>query len=797
MNAGAPVLECAHCGALVERPAAVWLDDRPYCCTGCRGVAQLVRDGGWDAFYDRRDGPSPRPADDENVAVFDRESFTRGRVQALSLDRSAVDLQLGGLRCAACTWLVERAVGAFPGVHSAEVSYGSGRAHIEYDPTQVKLSEVAARIAAVGYRALVAETSSGLDTDLVVRFGVASFCAMNAMLLSIAVYTGWFDSSGMDEGFATLFRFTTLLLATPATLYAAEPFFVGATAGLRHRFVSMDVPIAIAIAVLYAHGVVETFRGHDAYLDSLTMLIALLLGGRLLEASGRRRAHDAAAAVLSTAPTVARRVVGDRVEEVAADSLQVGDQVVVGAGAVVPADAYVVAGAGLVDLSMLTGESEPVALALSQHLPAGALLREGEATLVVAAVGEGTVVARMAARVSAALSARARIARLPDRIAPWFTGATLLVAAGTFVAWALRVGPGGAMPATIAVLVVACPCALALATPTALAAGIGAAARRGAWLRDPDVLLALARVDTVAVDKTGTVTEGRPRVVSASDEHLRLAAALERGSQHPIARAILDEAHARRIPIGAATDVREQPGVGIEGRIGDRHVALRRVPEGVGVFIDGARCGAIDVRDRVRADAARDLRALGLPVTMLSGDDPARVAEVAATCGGLDAAGGLSPDAKAAWIADRRAAGARVLFAGDGLNDAPALAAADVGAAMGSGASATVLAADVVVLEPSLRPVAAAVRAARTTANTLRALTAISITYNVSAVGAAALGLVNPLVAAVLMPLSSLVVIVGALSIEWRMRHGDHLRPAPALARDGVALRGALRPSRA
>lgn len=789
----ASAVECAHCGSLILQGAALRYEGRDYCCDGCKTVAEIVHAGGWEEFYRLRDGFSPRPEDASAGIAFDGETFQAERVKQVEPGRCAVDLQLAGLRCAACTWLVERAVGALPGVADVHVSYTSARAHIEYDPSRLKLSQVAERVATLGYRTLVSDTRPRIDFDLIARVGVAAFSAMNVMLLAVAVYAGWFDSVGMDERHAALFAYASLLLATPAVFYSAEPFFVGAIGGLRHRYISMDVPIALAIAVMYVHGIWATFFGHEPYLDSLTMLIALLLGGRLLESSGRRRAEDAASSVLAAAPTVARRLRNGVIDEVASDALVVGDHIVVGLGGVVPADSTVIAGSARVDVSLLTGESEPIVSGVDVDLPAGAIVREGELTLSVRATGSATLLAQMAERVRGAQSSRSKIARLPDLVAPWFTLGTLVVGAATFAIWYARGGIEAAMPVTIAVLVVACPCALALATPTALSIGLAAAARRGAWLRDPDVLLRLARIDEVAVDKTGTVTEGRPRVVDGSDEVIALAAALERASSHPIARAVLDEARARRIPIGPASNVVETPGVGIRGRVQDREVEIRSAGEALGVYVDGELLGAFGIRDRIRADSARALEALGVPVVMLSGDHAEVVRKVAEQAGATEAQGGLSPSEKASWVESRRAAGRHVLFAGDGLNDAPALAAANVGVAMGTGAMATVLAADAVVLEPSLRPVAEALRAARITRQTLRALTAISATYNVTAVFAAAIGLVNPLVAAILMPISSLTVILGAMSIETRMRHGHNLRTVAPLARDGVALRLPLR----
>jgi len=596
------------------------------------------------------------------------------------------------------------------------------------------------------------------------RLGVAIFCGVNVMMLSISVYLGWW--TGMDPVYAALFRWVGLGLATPVALWSAGPFYRGAWAGLRHGVLHMDLPVSIGVVVLYGHGLASTFAGQESYLDSLTMLVALLLAGRVLEQRGRRHAAEAASALASQAPRVARRVVGDRIESVAPDSLVAGDILEIASGEEIAADGRVISGQGAVQMALLTGESEPARRVPGERVVAGAVLVEGTLQMEVLASGADTLLARMVEGLRDATDRRSG-PTLSDQIAPWFTGLTLSIAGLTFLGWWQLAGVSPALEATIAVLVVACPCALALSHPLALAAGLGAAARRGLLFRSGEALQTLASVDLVALDKTGTVTGGQPVVVEAADDVLRVAAGIERGSVHPIGRAILDEAVRRGIPIPLGRVIEETPGQGIRGWVDGVCWEVRGSGEAGVVEVVGL--GQIRLRDTVRGGSARtlaELRAEGLDLVLLTGDHPHVAGRIARAAGVDQVIAGASPDEKRDWIIARQNEGRTVMFVGDGINDGPALTAADVGLAMGTGAASSVLVADAVVAADSLGPVLAGVRTAKAAQVAMRRNLRVSVVYNVVAVAGAVLGLVNPLVAAILMPLSSGLVVLGALRVE-------------------------------
>ncbi len=751
---------CIHCGAALEAR------EERFCCPGCEMAWAIIQGAGLGRYYEEREASAPRPA--AAVAGWTSVPTTHGTDGS-----EEVRIQVDGLRCASCVWVVEQVLERTPGVEQAMVSYATGRASIRWDPRRIDLTALAGRIAALGYRPRALGEVTPPDRDLMVRLGVAAFCSMNLMLLYASLYTGWFDV--MDPRFAALFRWLSLLLATPVAFWCAAPFFAGAVAGLRRGVLHMDLPIALGVTILYAHGLVTTITGHEGYLDSLGMLVALLLAGRMLESRGRRRAVEAAMSLAATAPRSARRQSGDRLEVVDASALRAGDLIDLGTGEECAADGVITEGAGQVRMALLTGEAEPVAVAPGDHLVAGSILLDGALTLKVEAVGGATMLGRMATQLEQAAD-RGMRPTAADRIAPWFTAATLVVAVLTCAGWWLARGADVALTRTVAVLVVACPCALALSQPLAAAAGLGAAARRGLLFRSADALLELADVDVVAFDKTGTVTAGSVAVLEADDDALRIAAGLERYSTHPIARAIVDEALNREIPLPRGENVHEEVSVGMRGRVDGIHWELASGgPGSLMLTGDGGRTHRIRLGDVIRPDAVttvRQLRKDGLEVALLTGDH----AEVAGRIGAATGIGNVkarcNPEQKVAWIARRQEEGHRVLFAGDGLNDGPALAAADVGIAMGSGAASSVLVADGVIARPSLAPILAARRAALACRRIIRSNQRRSLAYNALAVSAAAAGFINPLVAALLMPLSSGVVIWGALRVEHLVREG-------------------------
>jgi len=746
--------------------------DDVYCCSGCEMAAAIIKGAGLESYYQERESLPPRP--EGAAGDWDAVPVSPGE------DGFAeIRLQVDGLRCASCVWVTENVLQRTEGVEEATVSYATGRALVRWDPKRVKLGEVAGRISTLGYRPRILGEEGGPDTDLLVRLGVSAFAAMNIMMLSAALYTGWLG--GMHPRYVALFQWISLALAAPVAIWCAEPFFVAAWSGLRNRVLHMDLPIALGVSVLFAHGVVVTVTGSgDTYLDSMGMLVTLLLAGRVLESRGRRRAAEAATAMAASAPATARRRVGTTMEVVPAEELKPGDLMDVASGEELAADGIVTGGQGSLKMALLTGEAEPVSVATDSRVVAGSVLVDGFLTVQVTAVGRKTVLQQMADQLRLSADRGVKPA-FTDRIAPWFTGATLAVAGATFLGWYMAVGMEKAILTFVAVLVVACPCALALSRPLAAAAGLGAAARRGLLFRSGDALLEMESVDLVALDKTGTVTAGDLTVVEASREALRVASGLERFSAHPIGRAITRAAVDAGIPLPEATEVQEEAGFGIRGKVDGRSWEIRSGGPGR-VLIQGEEVEwEILLGDRVRDDSREvvaALESLDREVVLLTGDVEEPAERIAREAGIRAALARMTPDEKARWIRARRDEDRAVLFAGDGMNDGPGLAQANVGIAMGTGAASSILVADGVISLPTLQPLLAGFRAAKAARRSILQNQRRSIAYNIGAVTVAAAGLINPLIAAILMPLSSGMVIWGASRVEKAVANNRASEPA-------------------
>jgi Cu2+-exporting ATPase len=689
------------------------------------------------------------------------------------------DVDLRGLHCGSCAWVIEELLRGDDAVRSARVSLTEERVRVTLTRDASRrppLLRLLLALRGIGYGAVVRDPAGHVDagsqdagrTELL-RLGVAAATAMNLMLLAVSLYGG--DRFGMEASPRLWFRWLSLAIATPGVLWPAWPILTRAVHAVRTRQIHVDVPLAVAIVGMYLTSVWATITGvGEIWFDSLGMLVALLLGGRQVEASLRRRVAARFATMVGRREPRGRRVgTGGALDDVPASVLRVGDQVRLLRGDTVALDVRVEQGGSDIDLSVVDGESRPRRIDAGQVLPAGARVLDGVLDAVIVADAGGSLPGRLRAAVREALDRRQPEELLADRIARAFVVLVLVLAA---LALYLHIGEGAAraLEVSTAVLVVACPCALALATPLVFAASVHGALARGALLRDGGVLLAAARASRVAFDRTGTLTEGRLRPGDLvldprgpfvdGDEVLRLAGAVCATSHHPVARAVHALAVARVGSLPEAKDVREVAGSHVEGTVLGRHVRVGR--PGATVQIDGSPAGHVPLADLPRGESAgaiASLRGLGLPVAFLSGDVDARTQALARSLGIPDARGELRPEDKARWVRERVRAGERVVFVGDGLNDGPALAEATVALAMGHGVDLALEAAHGVILENDPRVVPELVALGRRARFVLVSNVVISATYNGIAVLLAVLGYVTPLLAAGLMPISSLVVL--------------------------------------
>ncbi len=761
---------CAHCGAPVRGRG-----DDAFCCSGCASAHAIIGAAGLGGFYARleeRRARRPEPLETD-FAAHAREG---------GKDQCTLELLVDGLDCAACVWLIESLLARNPAITKARVHLSTRRLSLAWRGSPAEANAHAGLVAALGFRlapydALAATAEDDREArDLLRALAVAGFAAANVMLLSVAVWSG--HDGSMGEATRTLFHWLSAAIALPAVAYAGQPFFRSAFAALRAGRTNMDVPISIGVTLACLVSLHEAWAGEPhAYFDSAITLLFFLLIGRYLDRRARGRARHAvralmalttrtATVVLPDGGTAARRV----------DALAPGDSLLVAAGERLGADGLVSEGTSTLDAALVTGESVPQAVAPGSRVFAGMVNLGAALRVRVTASGEQTLLAEIVRLVEAAERGRSRFVALADRVARAYAPVVHATALLTFLGWFLLGGLAWdrALLVATAVLIITCPCALALAVPVVQVVASTRLLRSGVLLLSPTALERLAQIDHVVLDKTGTLTLGRPELVDAPADAdvCRRAASLAAASRHPLALAL-----ARTLPeVPPADGVVEHAGQGLataDSRLGSAAFC------GVAAPVDDGRSELWFVRDgeppqrfafadRLRPDAAATVAALqakGLLVELLSGDRPTVVAEAAHAAGIATWRAEATPTAKVARLAALAAEGRKVMMIGDGLNDAPALAAAHASLSPTSAAEATQNAADAVFQGDALVPTIETLDVARRADRLVRQNLALALLYNLSAVPLAILGEVTPLVAAVAMSSSSLLVIGNALRL--------------------------------
>jgi P-type Cu2+ transporter len=715
------------------------------------------------------------------------ERFSRVGVGADGRRVCESGLQISGITCAACSGILETALQRVDGVLEVQVSAASRRGRVRWDPARTRPSALLAAIRGAGYDAVpdaaapARELRRAEHRQALWRLFVASFCAMQVMMLATPSYVA--AAGELEPDMRQLLNWGQWVLTLPVVVFAAGAFFRSAWSGLRQRRIGMDLPVALGIAVAFVASTGATFApggllGGEVYYDSVTMFVSFLLGARYLELRARHRAQGELESALAAMPPTAQRERADgRLETVSTRRLAPGDHIRVPLGGAFPVDGVLVEGRTLADEALLSGESTPVPKQSGDTVVAGSMNVGAPARVRVERVGADTRFEAIVALMRDAMTQRPAAARLADRWAGPFLWTVLLLAAGSAAAWSL-VDPVMALPVAVAVLVVTCPCALSLAAPATLVAAAGGLARRGVLVQRLDAIEALASVDRLFVDKTGTLTDDAgavlrlqpwPGAVADAAMLQRAAAGLARLSSHPVSVAIAASEPAP-LPMAGVT---EHPGRGLEGR----DEAGRRWQLGAAAWLgadgnarawlacDGRLQAAIDLDERLRpeaADAMRAFQAAGLEPTLLSGDQAERVQALARRLGGVQAVAAATPDAKLAAVSAAQADGHRVMMVGDGVNDAPVLARADVSFAMGQGALVARAQADAVVASGRWRDVVGARATALKAMAIVRQNLAWAAAYNAASIPLAMTGWLPPWAAGLGMALSSLAVVLNA-----------------------------------
>lgn len=810
---------CDHCGLPSPRRHG---SDHTFCCNGCRGAYQLIHCWGLEDYYALRDslngGESMGPVDGKKAKGIDWSELADTGLLGKSTPKDIGSglvcsrLAIEGIHCGACVWLIESIARVSPGWQNARVGMHDHSIEITFDPQVLRLDDVADQLGKIGYRVFpwVDGNSEQRFRDenrqRLVQVAIAGFCSMNAMWIAVAIYAG--EYSGIAASQLLLLRVVGVFLGLVAAFGPGRVFFRGAIASIKTRTPHMDLPIALGIGVGAVAGLVSVLINHrDVYFDSVAVLVFLLLVGRWIQFRQQHRAADAVSLLMRMTPTVATLINQDGSRSrVSADSIVAGDRCLVIAGEIVPVDGHIADGSSKIDRSLMTGESQPVRVGQGDAIEAGTLNLESPISVTAGASREQSRITNLLRLVEDASSRRTPIVQLADSIASRFVLLILTLAFLTVVIW-WHIDPMRAAGNAVALLIVACPCALALATPLAISVTLGRAAKRKLLIRSGEALERLSSQGTIWFDKTGTLTRGHPQLVAGSldNQTLRLCASLESNSNHPLAMAIVDAARQRNIDLcslSQITDVAQTTGQGIRGVVDGRHVAIGSIGfvrrsalniddaveanvasiadrglTPVAIAIDGDVTAVIGIGDDLRHEAigvVKDLQRRGWSVGILSGDHPSVVEAVGDRLGlpPHHCLGGQTPEQKLAKIefdvieskqtaGQGRAARYRrtVVMVGDGVNDAAALAAADVGIAIRGGAEASLQAAPVYLATDSLVGIVQLIDASKKTVGVIRRNFRVSLGYNLLAVTLAMAGLIHPLLAAILMPISSLTIL--------------------------------------
>jgi len=720
------------------------------------------------------------------------------------------ELDIDGMHCASCVARVERGLRSVAGVEDASVHLAAGRALVRLG-NGVADDTLRAAVERTGYSVAGVHAPGAGAADPGARIAAEARLLQRRLVLAAAL-TVPIVALHLAHLFAwplpwnhQVSAWLGLLLATPVQFWCGWPFLAGAVRQARHRTAAMDTLIAVGTTAAFAYSAVVVLAPEwlppDAralYFDTAAVIITLVLLGRFLEARARYRMTDAMRALLALQPPMARRLRDGAEEEVPVSAVAAGDELLVRPGERIPADGIIRDGRSAVDESMLTGESVPVDKAPGDEVIGGTVNHAGALRIEARRVGADSTLSQIARLVAEAQASKAPLQRLADQVAAWFVPAVLLIALGTLGVWMARGSVQTAVIAAVAVLIVACPCALGLATPTALTMGVARGAAAGILIRSAAVLEQMRRLDAVVLDKTGTVTQGRPEVTDiisdalAPGDALRWAAAAESPSEHPLARALVRAAQTRGLALPAPQDFVTHTGVSVSARVVGRAVTvgspalLRDRPAGdpwaaradalaqqgqtpVVLLLDGVPAALFGLADPPRPEApaaVAQLRALGLEPIMFSGDRRATAQAVAARVGITRVEAEMLPADKVAGIARLQGEGLRVAMVGDGINDGPALAQADLGIAIGSGTQVAMEAAGITLIGSDLTLVPAAVRLARATVRVIRQNLFWAFIYNIVLIPLATTGRLDPMLAAAAMALSSVTVVGNSLRLR-------------------------------
>ncbi len=785
---------CFHCGEPVPSSCNLSVEVegqmQPVCCSGCEAVANLILQSGQSRYYQFRTEIAPKPAEEdagieESWQRFDERHSLWGT--PIKDGRYELLLQVEGIRCAACAWLIRSQLEARQGIDQVQVDVATGFVRINWQPDKLRLSKIAAILSGVGYRPhlpLASAESMGRQEErrnALKRLSVAGLGMMQVMMYAVALYAG--DAMGISEASERFLQWVSLIVTAPVLLYSGRVFYTSAWRSLSNRRVGMDVPVALAISIAFIMSCINFFTGHGhVYFDSVVMFIFFLSLGRYAELVIRHRNLQTGLALARLLPEWAELIKDGETEQVPATDLRIADLVRVRAGQTFPADGLITSGLTEVNEALLTGESRPVEKHVGDKVIAGSINQSQTVEMNVSKDPDDSTVSVMGRMLLKSQTHRSRYARLSERYAGWFVAVVLSIAGLTALWWLLH-DTSMLFPATLAVLVISCPCALSLATPAAIASSSRALLEQGVLLTKSAALEALSSVDTIVFDKTGTLTSGSPSVVNTvinpdreeynKETAFYIASQLELDSTHPVANAF-DSTKANRDTVSAVVNHDN----GVEGRVDDLDYRLGNADfTGVNVTELTGNLGRVwlvdesgwiarfDLDDGLRDAAAETisaLRARGMDLMILSGDHDEAVASTAERTGITNWYAGQSPKMKMEFLESLQAQGKTVLMVGDGINDAPVLSMANVSMTVSGASELANSTADFILTANSLKYIEYVFKTSDDTHTVIRQNLLWALAYNLLAVPFAAAGMIVPWMAALGMSLSSLLVVLNS-----------------------------------
>lgn len=791
-------VKCDHCH--LEFSDSVMIHDGEYrfCCNGCQGIFHLLKDEGLESFYAKMGDTTLAPPTEQFEASsnFDTPAFSERFVTTTKENLSQVSLVIEGIHCAACVWLNEKALHKLDGVIEAHINYTNNKARITWNPEIVKLSSIIDMIRAIGYNAFPYDASlqeiraNKERKEYYLRMAVATFATMNMMWIAVAQYAGYF--TGISQEIKTILNIAEWFLATPVLFYSGWVFYRGAYYGLKNSSVTMDLLVVTGSSLAYLYSIyITVFEKGEAYFDSVAMIITFVLFGKFLEVLSRKNAADTLDVIGKHIPREVSIVEGESIRSIDVNEVKEGDVILIRSGERSAIDGEVISGEGSFDESNLTGESEPIFKRLGDKIISGTTSIDALIHYRATKDFAHSTLSTLVNLLENAMAQKPSIEQLANRLSQHFSSTILFLAIGTFWSWyfwphtfdrSLMVG--------ISVIIIACPCALALATPVATLVGLALGAKRGILFKSAAQIETMAKASMVVLDKTGTITMGRPEVIYATVHQsfdIKALYTLVSSSKHPISRGVLEyiERTEQEIEFSTIEEVRELPARGMIGRSNGAMIAggnaLLMQELGIDIdmvsdkslfyyAVDNRLVATYELRDLPKEKAFESIQILhdlGLRVVMLTGDHEAAALRVANEVGIKEVYAHLTPEGKASFVDQAHSEGHVVVMAGDGINDLLALAASDIAIAMGNGSDIAIEVSDVVLMHDSLTSLAESFAISRKTYRLIKQNLGISLVYNSITIPLAMMGYIIPLIAAISMSFSSLLVVGNSMRVRW------------------------------